>query len=197
MFLTTPSIVQIEPRSARRFAALALVGLLHVALIAALLTRPPMQREAQAPAFATIFEGRAAHIGARMNTPLRLNEPTAPVVSTPQIDIASSGEAGSAPADGTLVSATLPPRPDPAAPNPLPTLPPGVVAGAGVVVLVRALVLEDGRIGDATLAGSCGMAALDAAALDFVKANWRFLPAIADGKPVKDWIAVEVMFRPA
>jgi hypothetical protein len=143
MFLTTPSIVQIEPLSARRFAALALVGLLHVALIAALLARPPIPREPRVPAFATIFEGRAAYIGARMDTTLRLSEPTAPELKSPEIDIASTIEAVSAPADGALVSATLPPRPDPAAPNPQPALPPAV-AGGSVVVLVRALVLEFG-----------------------------------------------------
>jgi TonB family protein len=190
MFLTNPLTVQIESATARRSVALALVALLHVGVIAALLAKPPIPSEPPTPAFATIFEGSAAHIGTRTDTLMRLNEPTAPKVSAPQFDIASSGEAGSAPVDGTLVSATLPPRPDPSAPNPLPVAPPGTAGGA-IVVLAKVLVLEDGRIGDATLAGSCGWPKLDAAALDFVKAHWRFLPATADGRPVRDWISVE------
>jgi hypothetical protein len=36
---------------------------------------------------------------------------------------------------------------------------------------------------------------LDALALKQVKDSWRFLPALSRGKPVRDWISVEVLLR--
>ena len=35
------------------------------------------------------------------------------------------------------------------------------------------------------------------AAVDFVRAHWRFLPASLDGKPIEDWTTVEVTFGPS
>jgi TonB family protein len=180
----------------RQLMTFSLVALLHVAAIIALVMRPPMPREPRIRAFAMIFENARSQTDTHIDTALPLSEPAAPVVTSPQIDIANGDEADSAPVDHTSVATTMPPRPDPGAPNPLPALPPGM-PGASVVVLVRAQVLEDGHIGDATLAGSCGMPTLDAVALDFIKAHWRFLPATAGGQAVKDWISGDVMFRPA
>jgi TonB family protein len=94
----------------------------------------------------------------------------------------------------------LPPRPDPAQPNVQPSVAlPGANATAGadrdLIVLLRAFVREDGTIGDVTLAGSCGVAALDDLAAAFVKAKWRFLPATENGRAVARWTTVEVLVR--
>lgn len=91
---------------------------------------------------------------------------------------------------------SLPPRPDPAHPNePAPSsrFGSGVYHGT-LIVLIHALVKENGAIGDAEIAGSCGIESLDAEALVFVKENWRFLPAIENGEPVARWTTVEVPF---
>lgn len=119
--------------------------------------------------------------------PYKFVGPVHAVAQPPPIEIV--GQAG---------KQILPPRPDPAFPN---EAPPALSASAGakaspLIVLVRALIEEDGKIGDAELAGSCGVAALDAYAVGFVKAHWRFLPATENGRPIARWSMLEVPLAP-
>jgi len=58
-------------------------------------------------------------------------------------------------------------------------------------VVVQALVLEDGSVGDVRVVSSVPM--LDEAAIAAVR-QWRFKPARAGGTPVAVWVAVPVRF---
>ena len=60
-------------------------------------------------------------------------------------------------------------------------------------VLVQALVLEDGSVGDVRVVKSVPL--LDEAAMACVR-QWRFKPARAAGRPVAVWVAVPVRFGP-
>jgi len=64
------------------------------------------------------------------------------------------------------------------------------VAIEGVVV-VQALVLEDGSVGDCRIVNSVPL--LDDAAVAAVR-QWRFKPALSAGRPVATWVAVPVRF---
>jgi len=61
-------------------------------------------------------------------------------------------------------------------------------------VVVRLLVLRSGEVGDVNLVRSSGYPQLDAAAL-IGTGNWRYLPAIRDGKPVSAEVEVAIRFR--
>lgn len=63
--------------------------------------------------------------------------------------------------------------------------------GSDGTVLVQALVLEDGSVGDVRVVNSIPM--LDEAAVACVR-QWRFKPARSAGKPVAVWVAVPVRF---
>jgi TonB family protein len=69
--------------------------------------------------------------------------------------------------------------------------------GTPPVVLLKVLVLPNGRIGDVTVEGTCGSSEIDELARTFVASRWRFLPALEKGKLVADWISVEVAFARA
>jgi protein TonB len=60
--------------------------------------------------------------------------------------------------------------------------------------IVRAEVLADGTVGSAEVTSSSGHAVLDEAAASAVR-QWRFSPALADGKPVRSQIEVPVVFQ--
>lgn len=54
---------------------------------------------------------------------------------------------------------------------------------------------ERGAVTDASVVGSSGHDALDAAAIIWVKAHWRYEPALRDGKPVPSTAEAVVTFR--
>jgi TonB family protein len=62
---------------------------------------------------------------------------------------------------------------------------------ASATVLVQALVLEDGSVGDIRIVKSVPL--LDEAAVAAVR-QWRFKPALSGGKPVAVWVAVPIRF---
>jgi protein TonB len=61
-------------------------------------------------------------------------------------------------------------------------------------VVVNVYVLADGRVGDVQVLTSSGYERLDAAALQHVRRNWRFDPAIRGGAAVATWGAFGVTF---
>ena len=63
--------------------------------------------------------------------------------------------------------------------------------GIDGTVLVQALVLRDGAVAETRVMKS--IPALDAAAVDCVR-QWRFKPALKDGRPVAVWLAVPIRF---
>ena len=64
-------------------------------------------------------------------------------------------------------------------------------SGVQGVVLVQALVIEDGSVADCRIVNSIPL--LDEAAIAAVR-QWRFKPARTAGKPVAVWLAVPVRF---
>jgi TonB family protein len=64
----------------------------------------------------------------------------------------------------------------------------------GTVVL-RYEIKEDGNVGDLQIVRSSGFTRLDYAASNFVKTRWKFMPALADGKPLSVWQAAIVSFQ--
>ncbi|MGH7731885.1 MAG: TonB family protein [Candidatus Eiseniibacteriota bacterium] len=73
-----------------------------------------------------------------------------------------------------------------------PIYPEGLKGDVEGTVLVQALVLEDGSVGDVVVVSSIGPA-LDQAAIASIR-QWRFKPAMAKGAPVAVWVAVPVRF---
>jgi protein TonB len=54
---------------------------------------------------------------------------------------------------------------------------------------------EQGYVTDAAVIGSSGYSALDAAAIAWVKAHWRYAPALRDGVPIRSSTNAIVTFR--
>ena len=61
-------------------------------------------------------------------------------------------------------------------------------------VTVKVLVGADGSVERAEIADSSGFDALDNAALDTVRARWRFVPARHGGLAVESWVLVPIRF---
>lgn len=125
-----------------------------------------------------------------------LQKPSDVLVAAPDIEVAAKTQTESRNAQTAAPSQILAPRPDPRHINQLPRLPGGVAnARDETVVVLKILVQTDGSITDAEIAKSSGDARLDQLAVDYVKANWRLLPALASGVVVQDWTTVMVPFR--
>lgn len=60
-------------------------------------------------------------------------------------------------------------------------------------VVLRILVLADGRVGRVEVAVSSGSIALDDAAVAAAR-SWRFAPATRDGQPIDAWALTPVRF---
>jgi TonB family protein len=56
-------------------------------------------------------------------------------------------------------------------------------------------VQPDGSISDAHVVKTSGDAKLDEFAVEYVKTNWRYIPATIAGQPVDDWTTVLVPFK--
>jgi protein TonB len=61
-------------------------------------------------------------------------------------------------------------------------------------VVVNIEVLENGSIGQATIAQSSGFPGLDESALDAVK-NWQYTNGSGSGELVKQWVRVSIIFE--
>src|SRR5258705_2429661 len=72
-----------------------------------------------------------------------------------------------------------------------PAWPEGSRESAGGTVMVQALVMKDGTVGDTKIVGS--LPGFDDAAMAAVR-QWKFKPAMAKGKPVAVWVAIPVKF---
>jgi len=68
-------------------------------------------------------------------------------------------------------------------------------AGEEGVVGLNIYVLENGRIGDATLEKTSGFDRLDDAVLKNVKRNWKFTPCMQGEKPLACWAKINVRMQ--
>jgi TonB family protein len=114
-------------------------------------------------------------------------EPTLPVVEMPQVVIQTETSAPAA----ASASIVLAPRPDPVHPNPLPGAD-DIGSAAAVVIVLKIMVLPDGTVDDAVVVKSSGRHDTDLAAIAFVKAQWRFLPALMGGIAIQYWTTVSL-----
>jgi TonB family protein len=121
----------------------------------------------------------------------RIPEPTLPVVEMPEIAIQTEAPT-TAPATASA-SVVLAPRPDPAHPNPLPSAAEiGAGSVAATVIVLKIMVLPDGSVNDAVVVKSSGQHDTDLAAIAFVKAQWRFLPALIGSTAIQYWTTVSL-----
>jgi protein TonB len=80
--------------------------------------------------------------------------------------------------------------------SPAPPYPPGAINdGSTGTVLLELVIGTDGRVLAVHVVHSSGDRRLDAAARDQVLRNWRFEPAMRDGKPVEALGRVPIVFR--
>ena len=61
-------------------------------------------------------------------------------------------------------------------------------------VLLRVLVLKNGKVGKIDLEKSSGYAILDKSAIESVE-NWTFIPGKKDGIPISSWVEVPIKFE--
>jgi periplasmic protein TonB len=190
---------EIAPRAARlskrQWQAIAVVSvtLLHVLfiwmIVLSLRATPalPPPREMQLSLLRT---------DAKVVLPsVTLADPETPIVMPP--DVVIEEEAHAPTIAIASPSQVLAPRPDPAHLNPAPAAADvGASIATALSVVLKILVMPDGSISDATVLRSCGHADADAGAMAYVKAKWRFLPALLDGKAIKYWTTVSVPIAP-
>jgi len=113
--------------------------------------------------------------------------PDMPVDAPPDIVIeADTPNTAPASVSSTIV---LPPRPDPAHPNP-----PLAITGAtaGLTVILKVFVQPDGSISEADTLRSSGQPGIDHAAIQFVVQNWRLQPATLGASAIEFWTTVRV-----
>jgi protein TonB len=67
--------------------------------------------------------------------------------------------------------------------------------GEAGTVLLNVYVLEDGRVGEATVQKSSGFPRLDEAAVREVKRSWRLTPGTKNGKPAAMYGQFAVTFK--
>ena len=113
-----------------------------------------------------------------------------PVLQMPDIVIARDTPDAAPPA--LAASLVLAPRPDPEHPNPGFTTGQDEQGQSSGSVILKILVLADGSIADAMVQKTSGRPETDQSAIAFVKAQWKFLPALLEGNPIRYWTTVAV-----
>ena len=68
-------------------------------------------------------------------------------------------------------------------------------AGEAGTVVLKAYVLESGRVGEVQVEKSSGFRRLDESAVREVQTNWRFVPGKQDGVPTAMWHTFALIFR--
>lgn len=90
----------------------------------------------------------------------------------------------------------VPPRIDRGHSNIMPEYPPtSKRLGEQGRVLVRVLILENGSAAEVQVVQSSGFPRLDAAAVEHVQRDWRFVPAQLDGQAIAAWGRFGVTFQ--
>lgn len=122
--------------------------------------------------------------------------PEEPDVAAPDIEISPEPGIGAG-ASTDEVQSRIAPILDPSHANERPQLPGtfGALIAAASLKL-RLLVLPDGSIFNAKVVRSSGEAEFDQVAIQWVSGNWRYLPAVVNGRPVTAWVTVIVRFAP-
>lgn len=184
----------------QRFVALGLTLVLHIAVIRVVAESLPVARLSDET---RIMQVELPHppAGDRQPDPAIIlptfTQPRAVGVTEPTIEIAQEPQAVST-LTALDLSQVLPPRPDAHHINLAPRLPQQFKnLGSSISAILRIFVETDDTVTAAEIVRSSGESVLDALAINYVKANWRFVPASAHGQPVADWTTVIVRFNGA
>jgi outer membrane biosynthesis protein TonB len=183
----------------RRYAAISCVAAIHIAAFGAFtavvptIMRTPGTQELQL----SIFNPALPPSGAPpppLSRTFRL--PDTLELPEPQLDIAPGAGTGAG-LQANETTERLAPILDPSHRNERPELPGSFGAiFASMSMKLRLLLLPDSSVLDAVIVKSTGEAEIDKMAADWVKASWRNLPAIVNGKPIESWVTVIVRFAP-
>jgi TonB family protein len=182
------------PRLRWQFAGLMAVMVGHLLLVRSFppLSPPFNPESARAIEVSIVSMPQAVH---SMPEPV-LMKPGDDVVPAPEIALEEAQSAATLTALSRVdMSQVIPPRPDPSHPNAAPRLPVGLVVHSPASALVAVFVDVGGAITDARVATSTGNSTLDSLALEYVEAQWRFLPASLSGRPIGEWTTVRVSFK--
>ena len=183
----------------QRYAGWAFVGLIHVVLIYALVTGLAVRIVQQVP------KALEAHmIETRPQTPHEtLPVPAKPTLATPDTDTIPPPqiEIATPPANAIAAkTAEAPPAPDMAASargttHTIPPYPPMARRlGHQGVVQLRLTITPDGRVAQAEIVKSSGWPELDQEAAEWVRAHWRYKPAVQAGVLVASVAMAAVKF---
>jgi len=100
------------------------------------------------------------------------------------------------PAAAPVADVIVLPKSNPRRPLTQPDYPPASKRlGEAGTVLLNVYVLEDGKVGDATVQKSSGFPRLDEAAVREVKRSWRLVPGTKNGKPAAMYGQFAVTFK--
>ena len=201
------SLFSLRQKSTSRLVGLALIILLHIALISLLvetLAHRSVER-ARAPIVARIIRPPRPAPTEAPPPPPRFAPPPPPYVPPPEVHIATPAPAGS-----TAITGVTSVKPPPAAPPAPIRIEPAIDSGQsrppeypidsrrsgeeGAVILA-VLVDADGRVVDARLKQSSGFPRLDGAALKAARSDYRFRPGTLDGKPAEMWLTFKINWK--
>jgi protein TonB len=129
--------------------------------------------------------------------PVEINIATAPPPTNAIQQVTHNVAPPAPPPPPPAPSQVLPPRSDPAHKINTDSCYPPISKRLGEegVVGLQVLVGADGRVMDTKVGKSSGFSRLDAAASECIKAQGRFIPGSADGKPAEAWANVPVRFE--
>jgi TonB family protein len=181
----------------RRSVVLAWVIILHIAVIWGIAESLPVVRIGDDARVTQVDLLRPSAGSPEPDPAIILPTFTQPLpvgVSEPTIEIAQEPQPVST-LTALDLSQLLAPRPDPRHINMQPQLPDRFKnLGSSASTILTIFVEPDGSVSAAQIAQSSGASQLDAWAIAYVEANWRFIPALAHGHPVADWTTVIVRF---
>lgn len=180
-----------------RYLALGCVVALHVALFWTLsaILLPVALVETERELQVTVFYPRIASaqppappLGWMFQMPEVVLVPEPEIVLTPEARSSGGIAAG-------IMSARLVSSLDPSHVNERPQLPATLGSMIAALTLrLRLLVLPDGSVFDAKVEKSTGEAEIDQLAIGWIRAEWRYLPAMVNGRPITAWTTVIVRF---
>ncbi len=188
-----------------RVAGIAVVGLLHVALIYALASGLAMRLVREIPHDITV---QVLPVQQPENAPPppphpQMQAPQLPTITPPEIDVPQQ------PASQPTISVSAPQTPAAPAAQPISggatgimnthTIPPypelSRRLGQQGTVTLRLSIAADGTVTDTQLVTSSGSTDLDNAALAWVKQHWKYKAALQNGQPIASTTEAAVVFN--
>jgi TonB family protein len=190
----SPVLDRLGPRG-RRLLAASVVGIIHVALIGVLITNLTPAREALAREVRLVLIGGPVALVSQAAKPIELIDPVRPEAPPPdvQIDGPTTISIVRPLASGSL-NVTTPAMAIAEAHAEL-VLPATAAQFGGETVRLLLSIGTDGSVNDARVVQTSGTRSLDEIAIDWVKAHWRYKPALRDGTAIAESTTAVVVFK--